>query len=781
MNLWESQHGKFKILKTTSEGNCFFSALFKAGLGFKSEVEARASLVQAIKDDEFLYFHIWNFIVHGKISNDHGLMNGFRDHVKLLAMNGTWARTCDIYMAAVAFKVDLVSIHKTSDTVIRPMNYSHLFKYVDGLKNLIGMVLRRRFIGNVAHGASTVENHFVFLDPINESVETLWNENFMQSCSQPLQDRAVRRVFEATAGGNHVAVSESEPDNTNIENYTNNSITMTGNGNHSLQFFVGENTNANITMNSHTEAINLDLHVEDNVSVEGNVENAVGFSLNVKRKRNIQQVVRNGDRITVAKWMVNQEQNGTTEIPSKALDKFPQFFRSAVHNSNLQRASRWFKSRHDIVKSIPTLPRCITSNHRNGPRKKSSLKTTGGRGRKRAEWVEWLHEKLFEEFERLSSAGVKFSRDILQQLAKELLCSSTHETFRADYVDQKDKKGQKVIEKINYGWITAFMERYNIVQRQQTGKLMLSKEKQSAIEREVAYHLGCVKRQFDNGELDEDLIENMDETHFVINMDNGKTLAMKGAENVKYADVVSGGEGMTMIVRITGGVNAKVYPSMMIFKNKDRNYPIRGLIDDVEGVSYRTGPKGWMDKRVFVQWLDERRANPRDRYGRTKVIFMDNCGGHNETPESVAALQRLNAIVRKLPANATDLCQPADSFIISKIKDSWSKHWDRKKSELIRADKWSNDTENQRWSGKLKNPGKRFYLNLAVQAVKDVNEQRDEFGMSYARKAMIKCGLSKDAVSGEWKETQLFEDLQNIINRNRDYFEGKLVPEEYTD
>jgi hypothetical protein len=169
LNVWESQHGKFKISKTTSEGNCFFSALFKAGLGFKSEVEARASLVQAIKDDEFLYFHIWNFIVHGKISNDHGLMNGFRDHVKLLAMNGTWARTCDIYMAAVAFKVDLVSIHKTSDTVIRPMNYSHLFKYVDGLKNLIGMVLRRRFIGNVAHGASTVENHFVFLDQYNNT------------------------------------------------------------------------------------------------------------------------------------------------------------------------------------------------------------------------------------------------------------------------------------------------------------------------------------------------------------------------------------------------------------------------------------------------------------------------------------------------------------------------------------------------------------------------------------------------------------------------------------
>ena len=51
---------------------------------------------------------------------------------------------------------------------------------------------------------------------------------------------------------------------------------------------------------------------------------------------------------------------------------------------------------------------------------------------------------------------------------------------------------------------------------------------------------------------------------------------------------------------------------------------------------------------------------------------------------------------------------------------------------------------------------KRFYLNLAVQAVKEVNKQRDASGMTYARKAMIKCGLSKDAVSGQWKEEQLF-------------------------
>jgi hypothetical protein len=37
------------------------------------------------------------------------------------------------------------------------------------------------------------------------------------------------------------------------------------------------------------------------------------------------------------------------------------------------------------------------------------------------------------------------------------------------------------------------------------------------------------------------MAENADETHFVVNMDNGRTQGMIGDGDVKYADVVSGG------------------------------------------------------------------------------------------------------------------------------------------------------------------------------------------------------------------------------------------------
>ena len=45
-------------------------------------------------------------------------------------------------------------------------------------------------------------------------------------------------------------------------------------------------------------------------------------------------------------------------------------------------------------------------------------------------------------------------------------------------------------------------------------------------------------------------MENIDETHFSINMDNGKTLGFHGDTIVMYADVVARREAMTMVVKI---------------------------------------------------------------------------------------------------------------------------------------------------------------------------------------------------------------------------------------
>lgn len=49
---------------------------------------------------------------------------------------------------------------------------------------------------------------------------------------------------------------------------------------------------------------------------------------------------------------------------------------------------------------------------------------------------------------------------------------------------------------------------------------------------------------------------------------------IKKSTSIKYADIISAGEAITMLVRFSGDRDAKIEPSFMVFMNKYRNYPI---------------------------------------------------------------------------------------------------------------------------------------------------------------------------------------------------------------
>ncbi len=80
------------------------------------------------------------------------------------------------------------------------------------------------------------------------------------------------------------------------------------------------------------------------------------------------------------------------------------------------------------------------------------------------------------------------------------------------------------------------------------------------------------------------------------------------------------------------------------------------------------------------------------------------------------------------------LVQPADSFVISKIKYAWTKRWESKKVEMIREQQWSIGARRDGgWSGKLLNPGKRYFLQLAADSDRDVCLQRDANGLTCSK------------------------------------------------
>lgn len=61
---------------------------------------------------------------------------------------------------------------------------------------------------------------------------------------------------------------------------------------------------------------------------------------------------------------------------------------------------------------------------------------------------------------------------------------------------------------------------------------------------------------------------NDEKTHFIINVGNGKKPTFTGCNNVKYAKVVSGGDGFTMMVIISGGRNARIEPRFPFLRTK---------------------------------------------------------------------------------------------------------------------------------------------------------------------------------------------------------------------
>ena len=154
---------------------------------------------------------------------------------------------------------------------------------------------------------------------------------------------------------------------------------------------------------------------------------------------------------------------------------------------------------------------------------------------------------------------------------------------------------------------------------------------------------------------DENTMENMDETHFIFNMDDSKTLGLRGSANVNYADVVGGAEGFTLVLRLCGGCNAKLMNPCIIFKNRDRSYPMINLPDEILGISYCTKPRGWMDNIAFNAWLEEPRAINMDEMNRTRHLFVDNCSGHKLNNSVRSALEAINAEVLYIPPNTTHL------------------------------------------------------------------------------------------------------------------------------
>ncbi|KAE8962854.1 hypothetical protein PR003_g30588 [Phytophthora rubi] len=352
-------------------------------------------------------------------------------------------------------------------------------------------------------------------------------------------------------------------------------------------------------------------------------------------KRSLQHVVPLSSRIQCVEWMeIDVTMNGEKGLCGRAVSHFPALFRSDNRRVNLNKARDWWSKRAATNAKIDEKKQLKYASSVRGTRQQFVVKAVRGRGRKlEAQW-DWLYPLLLSEFERLRRAGVKFSARLVRDMATVLIEDSTHPI----YIKGLIIKGVPFREKVTEQRIQDFLERFDIVYRRLKGNKQVSEEKQQHIDLAIAAHLGRLKRQFDDKTIDPNQIYNMDESHFVIDLDDGKTLDFQGAEEVKYRKIVSGREGITMCVLLKGGSNSKILCPMLIFKNVNSSHPIQGLPDAVDGVCYRSTPSAFINNVTMTQWLHDVRCwGPGGPFVGERILWMDNASGHSGQDVQVEA------------------------------------------------------------------------------------------------------------------------------------------------
>ena len=108
-----------------------------------------------------------------------------------------------------------------------------------------------------------------------------------------------------------------------------------------------------------------------------------------------------------------------------------------------------------------------------------------------APWVEWIHAELRQKYERLMSAGAKFSMQLIGLIAADIVAKSNHPVYNASYKDVTSRMpNQKISVKVTQTWfVQAFMERYDRRSRVNGCKLRMSPKAEEFIEKTVAFHL----------------------------------------------------------------------------------------------------------------------------------------------------------------------------------------------------------------------------------------------------------------------------------------------------
>lgn len=75
---------------------------------------------------------------------------------------------------------------------------------------------------------------------------------------------------------------------------------------------------------------------------------------------------------------------------------------------------------------------------------------------------------------------------------------------------------------------------------------------------------------------------------------------------MNYDEVSNGNEGFSVVTRVRGGSHSQIESVIIILKNRNSKYLIKGVPDLFGCVSYRSEPLGCIGRRIFNESMQKK-------------------------------------------------------------------------------------------------------------------------------------------------------------------------------
>lgn len=209
-------------------------------------------------------------------------------------------------------------------------------------------------------------------------------------------------------------------------------------------------------------------------------------------------------------------------------------------------------------------------------------------------------------------------------------------------------------------WIKNFCRRHKLSLRKithvgQEDNRRPEEQRDNAIE-----HLATLELM--TADFNADMIFNMDETPVYIDMLSSSTISFAGEKTTEANG--TGHDKTRFTVVLTVSAAGKILKTMVILKGLKKVPKVKVPEDIFLTVSM----KGSMKEELMKEWIGKCYNRRGPFFSTSKsLLIMDNYGTHKK--ESVLAiLNKLNTVVKFIPANTTNYLQPLDVAVNSSFK-----------------------------------------------------------------------------------------------------------------